>query len=172
MNQESLFTFEEIFKQNERRIYYHINKLRIGDQHQEYYQEGLYARWNANRTYQQDNGILSTYFNYIVKKRFTEPARKNTKVQRYERMLKHDMVALYTKEGRIDDPFLWDMLRSELTENQWNYLDSHIRLKMTVEEIAEREKVTVDTVKYWERQVKERLGNEVFRDLVTVEEAL
>ncbi|MGJ9459627.1 hypothetical protein [Oceanobacillus sp. CF4.6] len=40
-------TFEEFFKQNERRIHYHINKLQLRDPHQEFYQNGLVAMWNA-----------------------------------------------------------------------------------------------------------------------------
>lgn len=46
------FTFEEIFEQNKRRIHYHIHKLRIDDQHHEFYQEGLYVMWNAYQAYQ------------------------------------------------------------------------------------------------------------------------
>lgn len=44
-------TFEDIFKQNERRIHYHIHRLNIRDSQQEFYQEGLVAMWNAYETY-------------------------------------------------------------------------------------------------------------------------
>ncbi|WP_255695068.1 hypothetical protein [Virgibacillus salidurans] len=36
-------TLEDIFKQNEKRIHYHIHKLNIRDPHQEFYTEGLVA---------------------------------------------------------------------------------------------------------------------------------
>ncbi|WP_156520729.1 hypothetical protein [Oceanobacillus sp. Castelsardo] len=39
--------FEEIFKQNEKRIYYHMHKLGIRNPFGDFYSEGLYAIWIA-----------------------------------------------------------------------------------------------------------------------------
>ncbi|MFD2046604.1 hypothetical protein ACFSTA_20295 [Ornithinibacillus salinisoli] len=47
-------TYEEIFKQNENRIHYHIHKLRR-DPYNEFYVEGLYAMWLAYKNYQPDS---------------------------------------------------------------------------------------------------------------------
>ena len=54
-------TLEEIFKENERRIHYHIYQLRIKDPYNEFYVEGIYAMWNAYKTFQPDKDTLSTY---------------------------------------------------------------------------------------------------------------
>ncbi|WP_343032895.1 sigma factor [Virgibacillus doumboii] len=50
--------------------------MNIQDPHQEYYQEGLVAMWNAYENYQPDNGPLSTYFNYIIRNRVIDLPRK------------------------------------------------------------------------------------------------
>jgi len=70
------FTFDEILKQNERRIHYYIHKLNIRDPHQEFYQEGLVAMWNAYEKYEPDKGQLSTYFNYSIRNRLIDLIRK------------------------------------------------------------------------------------------------
>ncbi|MEI3598648.1 MULTISPECIES: sigma factor [unclassified Oceanobacillus] len=56
-------SFEEIFKQNERRIYYHIHRLGIHDPYQDFYSEGLHTLWTAHRKYNPNKGPLRTYFN-------------------------------------------------------------------------------------------------------------
>ncbi|WP_373895451.1 hypothetical protein [Virgibacillus sp. CBA3643] len=42
-------TFDEIFKQNGRRIHYHIHKLNIRDPHSEFYAQVLVAMWKGVR---------------------------------------------------------------------------------------------------------------------------
>nr|WP_276245353.1 sigma-70 family RNA polymerase sigma factor [Virgibacillus profundi] len=155
-----------MFKQNERRIYYHIHKLRIDDPHQEFYQEGLYAMWNAYKTYQTDKGILSTYFNYIIRNRLIDLYRNKTKQKQHEIFTKSELEALDIHIEKVKEPFLWKMLQSELTENQWKWVNYRIRLEMSVKEIAEVEHVSIDTVKYWGRQVRQRLRNERYRKLL------
>ncbi|QKY70206.1 sigma-70 family RNA polymerase sigma factor [Lentibacillus sp. CBA3610] len=71
-------TFEEIFNQNERRIYYYIHRLNIQDPHQEFYQEGLVAMWNAYEKYRPEKGPMATYFNYIIRNRMIDLMRKET----------------------------------------------------------------------------------------------
>jgi len=48
--------FEEIFKQNEKRIYYHMHKLAIRDPFGEFYPEGLYGMWTAYQKYEPNKG--------------------------------------------------------------------------------------------------------------------
>ncbi|HLS07975.1 sigma-70 family RNA polymerase sigma factor [Lentibacillus sp.] len=86
-------TFDEIFKQNERRIHYYIHRLNIRDPHQEYYQEGLVAMWDAYEKYQPDKGPMATYFNYIIRNRMIDLMRKQNKEK--------EKAAHYAKEHRI-----------------------------------------------------------------------
>ncbi|TFJ91220.1 sigma-70 family RNA polymerase sigma factor [Lentibacillus salicampi] len=94
---KDMITFEEIFKQNERRIHYHIHRLNIHDPHQEFFQEGLVAMWNAYENYQPDQGPMATYFNYTIRNRMIDLIRKQNK--------EAEKTAHYAQEYRthIDD---------------------------------------------------------------------
>src|SRR5699024_1956722 len=60
-------SFEEIVKQNERRVHYYIHKLNVRDPHQKFYRKELVSMWNAYEKHELDNGPLATYFNYTIK---------------------------------------------------------------------------------------------------------
>ncbi|MBY7144577.1 hypothetical protein KFZ56_16270 [Virgibacillus sp. NKC19-3] len=72
-------TFEEIYKQNERRVYYQIHKMNIIDPQQEFYPHGLVAMWNPYEKYQPDNGLLATYFNYTIQSHIINQYLKQTR---------------------------------------------------------------------------------------------
>lgn len=72
MNKGLLISLEEIVEQNEKRVQYHLYKLCMKDPVQEYFQESTYAMLHAYKTYQPDEGIFSTYFNYVIQKRLRE----------------------------------------------------------------------------------------------------
>ncbi|WP_077329048.1 sigma-70 family RNA polymerase sigma factor [Virgibacillus siamensis] len=78
---DNRIAFEEIFEQNKRRIHYHIHKLNINDPHDEFFQEGLIAMWNAYETYQPDKGAMATYFNYTIRNRLIDRIRKEASHQ-------------------------------------------------------------------------------------------
>jgi|SRR5699024_3337912 len=79
-------TFEDVFKQNERRIYYHLHRLQVSDPHQAYCQEGLVAMWDAYRQYKPDKGPMATYFNYMIRNRLIDLIRKETKEKEKQEM--------------------------------------------------------------------------------------
>ncbi|MFB4167350.1 hypothetical protein [Virgibacillus sp. JSM 102003] len=72
MNVKEYVTFEEFFKQNQKRIHYHMHKLGSYNMTQEFYVEGIYELWMAYRKYEPNNGPLATYFNYIICNRLIE----------------------------------------------------------------------------------------------------
>ena len=69
--------FEEILKQNERRIYYHMHRLGIRD----FYAGGLFALWMAYKKYEPDKGPLATYFNFMIRNRLIDKIRQESRVQ-------------------------------------------------------------------------------------------
>ncbi|WP_088052545.1 sigma-70 family RNA polymerase sigma factor [Virgibacillus dakarensis] len=173
--------FEVIFKQNERRIYYHLHKLNIHDPHHDYFQEGLVAMWNAYETYQPDKGPMATYFNFTIRNRLIDKIRKETRIKQNEQqvLLKQipqvrDGNYLRSKESTnhplphlselpLTDPSLWKELESRLTENQWKWVYYYIACDMSVKDIAIQENTTVEAVKSWGKQVRKKLCNEAFR---------
>src|SRR5690625_7933156 len=67
--------FRDLLMRNKQRIYYQLHRLNINDTHQEFYQEGLVAMWNAYRTYKADKGPFATYFNYTIRYRMIDLLR-------------------------------------------------------------------------------------------------
>ncbi|WP_188455686.1 sigma-70 family RNA polymerase sigma factor [Virgibacillus oceani] len=184
MNNKKTFTFEEIFNQNERRIHYQIHRLNINDPHKDFYQEGLCAMWNAYEKYEADKGPMATYFNYTIRNRLIDKIRKE------KHDTKHAADSIVISEAEIDDgnhlkmngntypivgysglngkdPYLWERLKSELTENQWKWVNLYIMHDMSVKAIADQEETTVDAVKSWGKQVRRKLKDSEFRKRIS-----
>lgn len=184
METKNNVTFEEIFKQNERRIHYHLHKLNINDPHRDFYQEGLCAMWNAYETYQPDKGPMATYFNYIIRNRLIDLLRKQTREsENVENTIQESKTQLddgnhHIRKGisypitptsndiPLNDPTLWKNLKSQLTENQWKWIYYYIIGDMSVKDIAIQENTTVDAVKGWGKQVRKKLRDEEFRKAI------
>jgi RNA polymerase sigma factor (sigma-70 family) len=168
------FTFEEIFKQNENRIHYHIHKLGIRDTHREFYMEGMYALWQAYKKYQPDKGPMSTYFNYIIRNRLIDMLRKEVRtVKKDELVVQGKMlqcetgnrnartgVKLMEFDGMtLEDDSLLEKVASIMTEKQMKYVVGFIVNGLSIREIAEQEGVTEDMVKGWGREARRKLRN-------------
>ncbi|WP_047982621.1 sigma-70 family RNA polymerase sigma factor [Ornithinibacillus contaminans] len=165
------FTFEEIFKQNEKRIHYHIHKLGLQDPHQEYYVEGMYAMWNAYKNYQPDKGPMSTYFNYVIRNRLIDMLRKvNRDKENQVKVIQEEMtqidsgnrnvktgMPIETIEGIVlADEGVWEELQSLLSSNQMKWVEGRV-LGLSTCEIALREGVSEDAVKSWGREVRRKM---------------
>lgn len=181
MEKKVNLSFEEIVKQNERRIHYHIHKLNLQDPHQEFYQEGLFAMWNAYRKYQPDKGTLSTYFNYTIRNRMIDLLRKKAREQKGDdafiqnekqkldngnRSRKDNLPILDFSDIPVDDAAVWEQVRAMLTVNQWKWVHCFIILDMPVKDIAAREAVSEDAVKSWGRQARKKLRNEGLKERI------
>jgi RNA polymerase sigma factor (sigma-70 family) len=176
MEHDKETSFEEVFKQNERRIYYHIQRLGIHDTHREFYLEGLYAMWKAYQKYEPDKGTLSTYFNYTIRHRLIDMLRKKAREAYKDQMfIEHEKLWVdhgnrsgINKHPVIDssgismrDTKIWEEVRELLTENQWSWVYYHVVCGMKYNEIAEWKGVSADAVKSWGRQARRKLRNEV-----------
>lgn len=166
------FTFEEIFKQNENRIHYHMHKLGIHDPDGEFYSEGMFAMWTAYKKYEPNKGPMSTYFNYtiryrlidLLRKKIQEKEKEEAYIEKESTSLTHgnkssasNSPLLPTSELSIQDETLWETVFSHLTLNQRKWVYYAIIRDMPLSEIAEQEGVTVDAVKSWSRQARKKL---------------
>ncbi|GGJ91086.1 hypothetical protein GCM10007063_12210 [Lentibacillus kapialis] len=173
---DNQLTFDDVFEQNKRRIHYQIHKMHIQDPHQEFFQEGLIALWNAHESYQPDKGPMATYFNYIIRNRLIDRMRRETRWEDVTRKAIHEQTTQYTDgnyhrsaEGShaiaayyslpLDDTSHWEVLRSQLTDKQWTWVECFIIHDMSCKQIAEQEHTTVEAVKNWGRQVKKKLND-------------
>ncbi|SFD87417.1 RNA polymerase sigma factor, sigma-70 family [Lentibacillus persicus] len=157
-------SFETIFRQNERRIHYHMHRLGIHDRQQEFYVEGIYAMWMAYKKHDPNKGPLATYFNYTIRNRLIDMLRKKTNDNRREQLA---VQAITEATGRpselgesattdMDEAF-WERIRATLSPNQWKWVQFYIIDGMTQKEIAEREGVTTEAVKSWAREARKKL---------------
>lgn len=168
-------SFEEIFKQNEKRIYFHIQRLGIYDTHREFYLEGLYAMWKAYKKYEPDKGPLSTYFNYHIRSQFIDMLRKKARDQyKSEMFIRHEQFRvdngnragsgkypMVDRSGiQVKDTKIWEEVKAVLTENQWNWVYYHVVCGMRYKEIAALKGVSTDAVKSWGREARRKLRRE------------
>jgi RNA polymerase sigma factor (sigma-70 family) len=166
------FTFEEIFKQNENRIHYHIHKLGIRDTHREFYMEGMFALWQAYMKYQPEKGPMSTYFNYIIRNRLIDMLRKEVRTVEKDELVRQEQIRQTETGNRIlrtgvtlmeldgvtlEDNSLIEKISSIMTEKQMKYVIGFIVNGMSIREIAEQEGVTEDIVKGWGREARRKL---------------
>src|SRR5699024_6603210 len=86
MEEKTKKTIEEIAKQQERRVHYHIHRLSLRDPHEEFLQEGLVAMWNAYEKHEPDKGPLATYFNYTIRNRLIDLIRKKAREQQNDEL--------------------------------------------------------------------------------------
>ncbi|MFZ3577629.1 sigma-70 family RNA polymerase sigma factor [Virgibacillus sp. DJP39] len=184
---EQKVTFDEIFEQNKKRIHYHIHKLRIQDPHQEFYQEALFAMWNAYTTYEPDKGVMSTYFNYTIQNRLIDMLRKGTREKNNEAICVQEIGNRTYNSNRVrknnalipdfsgipvdgENSDVWQQVKSLLSEPQWMWVYHYIILNMSVKEIADQEGMTVEAVKSHGKRARKRLRdaglNETWKGLL------
>lgn len=176
MKEDKKFTFEEVFKQNERRIHYHIHKLGIRDPHREYFVEGIYALWTAYKKFEPDKGPMSTYFNFTIRNRLIDMIRKEEREQdKKQRLLEEAKTKLGSgnRNVRLDllvqdewnEEMDWKVMLEEvlnelpnlLTESQMKWVVGFCIEELTLQELAEREGVSIGAVKSWGREVRIKL---------------
>ncbi|WP_404821762.1 sigma factor-like helix-turn-helix DNA-binding protein [Oceanobacillus halotolerans] len=63
---------------------------------------------------------------------------------------------------------MWTELQSQLTKNQWKWVDSFIRQNLSIKEIANQEGVSIDAVKSWGRQARKKLQQDHFKEKLLV----
>ncbi|MFA1820147.1 sigma-70 family RNA polymerase sigma factor [Virgibacillus oceani] len=182
MNQDERMSFEEVFKQNEKRIYFHMQRLGIYDTHREFYLEGLYAMWMAYKKYEPDKGPLSTFFNYNIRNQLIDKLRKKGRDQYKTEMFIHNeklrlengnrsglkkMPVIDSSGIAVKDTKIWEEVKAALTENQWNWVYYYIIVGMPLKEIAALKGVSVDAVKSWGREARRKLRAEPTFSAVT-----
>ncbi|GGP07933.1 sigma factor [Oceanobacillus neutriphilus] len=74
---------EDFIEQNQRRVYYQMARLQIGEREGDYFQEGLVAMWKAYENYNPDKGPLATYMNFQIRNRLVDVLRQSIVERKY-----------------------------------------------------------------------------------------
>ncbi|MBP3039935.1 sigma-70 family RNA polymerase sigma factor [Bacillaceae bacterium Marseille-Q3522] len=152
-------SFEQLVKQYEPMLFRIMHSLHIYKNKEEFYQLGLISLWEARQRFDSAKGSFTNYaYTYIKGKFLTEM----TKTNRYEER------CFYPKEE------FWDIIEDDalpshlqhtillsycqgLTNNQKKWLLYTFLEDLSVKDIAEKEGVSVSTVKLWRKGAKEKL---------------
>ncbi|CDQ18899.1 RNA polymerase sigma factor, sigma-70 family [Halobacillus karajensis] len=151
--------FERIVEETEGLIYHHIHKLHIIDRNGDFYAEGLFALWNAYRTYNPEAGAFVTYLHWKVRNALIDKIRKDSRITMQEEGLAERMAkeGLGQWEDGITDTYMWKQVKASLTPNQWKWVYHTIIMDRSVAKTAYLEKVTHDAVKNWGRHARRKL---------------
>src|SRR5699024_296765 len=147
MEEKTKLTLEEIAKQNERRVHYHIHRLSLRDPHEENFQEALVSTWNAYEKHEPDKGPLATYFNYTTRNRLIDLIRKKAREQQNDelfiqagkqeldngnRSCKNNLPIPDFSEIKVWEANICEQVQETLQENRWKWVYRYIILDMPV----------------------------------------
>lgn len=139
------FYLEEIFEENRSRFHYHLYRLRNYDT---YVNKGI----ENTLALQPEQGVLSTYFNIIIRKHIFELLQLKSINQHKIKLLP---VASIEPNSPVTYPdnsaSLWEYYENNLTVNQWKWVYLSLYLNLPIKEIAEQEGVTIEAVMNWGR---------------------
>ncbi|WP_077624525.1 sigma-70 family RNA polymerase sigma factor [Sediminibacillus massiliensis] len=161
MSDISMKSFGEILGEYENMIHYLIYKLGIRDPEKEFYQEGTVALWKAVEAYEKKRGKFSSYAYFRIEKALLSLIRKNNRNMEneaaYLNSCSMDTTPLTSTLDIDFDPYLLESIKQALTDNQMKWFSLFVLEDMPIKVIAEKEDVTVNTVKSWARHAKPRI---------------
>ncbi|MBN8235101.1 sigma-70 family RNA polymerase sigma factor [Halobacillus kuroshimensis] len=151
--------FEQLLAEWERSIHYHIRKLHIIDANGDFYAEGLFALWQAHRTYNPEAGEFSTYAHWKIRNALIDQIRRENNRQERENRFVEELIHSedYIWEDEPVDTYFWDQVKNLLTPNQWKWVSHRVKQGRSVAETARIEGVTQDAVKNWGRHARNKL---------------
>lgn len=150
--------FEQLAEQFNSMIFSIIHTLHIYKNKDEFYQIGLLALWDASKNFDEKKGAqFSTYAYHYIKGRIMTSLRKESK--REERILypSEEFWGLIEYEMRVlEKENLLDYFY-QLTQNQEKWVIAHFYNGLKDREIAERENVSISSVKQWRKLAMKKL---------------
>ena len=146
-------TFEEVHKQFEPMIRGIMRKIGIYKNHDEFYQIGLIALWQAHERYEEGKSAFSTYAYAYILGRIMSELRKN-RLQQERFVISPDEGFRHMEDRNGSNSLQEETLRSyckaaRLTKNQTKWVLYYSLQQMKIKEIAEVEHVASCTVKDW-----------------------
>lgn len=152
-------SFEELARQFEPMIHNIMNTLHIYKNKDEYYQVGLIGLWNAMKNFDMERGNFSSFAYLNIKGYMLNELGKNHKLEEKTILPKEEYWE--TAEGGYSQQLLeYELLLSyceKLTEKEKKWVIAACLNGYSVKEIAERENVSVSTVKQWRSNAKKKL---------------
>ncbi|MBS4204840.1 sigma-70 family RNA polymerase sigma factor [Lederbergia citrea] len=144
-------SFEDLVEQYTPMIHHMIRSLHIYKNVEEFYQTGVIALWEAQGRYNPDKGKFSTLaYSYIKGRMMTELTRQK-KVEE-NNVYPEETFWEATVDHGGEEPLQLSILLSycaNLTDKQKQWVVYTFYHDMTIQEIADAEKVSLTAVKKW-----------------------
>lgn len=154
-------TFDEAVSQYNKLIKNQIKRLRIYKNHDEYYQTGLIALWDAYRKYDETKGSFSNYaFQTVRGNLLTKLRLENTYESRHqpsEEIDTHNQIY----ESTLLQRETIENYCEQLSPNQRKVIIGRFYEDKTFEQIAEEGRVKTATVRSWYRYACENLRKQL-----------
>ncbi|MBD1380403.1 sigma-70 family RNA polymerase sigma factor [Metabacillus arenae] len=152
-------TFKELLSDYQPMIYHILKKLHIYKNHDEFYQIGMIALWEAYRRYDHLKGSFSGYAYSTIKGKIMYEMTKRNRFEQH-----HSFGAEETEYGSEDSSLnniesieMVEAIAAELTINQKKWFLSYVIEGKTPKEIAITEKVSESAVKSWRRDALKKI---------------
>jgi DNA-directed RNA polymerase len=155
--------FTSLADQYQPMIHKIIHSLHIYKNHDEFYQIGLIALWNAQNNYYEEKGNFSSFaYTWVKGKMISEMAKDRKHSERYiypeEEFWK---IAIDEAEvTNLEEEFLQTYGES-LSEKEKKWLIMACFTGLSLKEIAEREHVTISAVKQWGTNARKKLREQM-----------
>lgn len=159
----TLESFEHLSQQYQPMIHKIMHSLHIYQNIDEYFQIGLIALWEASNHFDPDKGIFTSYAYTFIKGRIINEMSKNIKIEKKMVYPKEEYWE-NMEDSCVIDPLEENLLLSycsSLTPNQTKWVLYAFLQNLTINEIAEREKVSPSAVKSWRVGARGRIKDEL-----------
>jgi DNA-directed RNA polymerase len=160
-------SFEQLANQYQPMIHKIINSLNLYKNVDQFYQTGLIALWEAQKSFNGDKGKFSSYaYSFIKGRMMQELSRKRLHSERfvYPEDKYWEMVENPQDRLSLEDDFL-ETYGQTLTEKETKWLAMACFRGLSAKEIAERENVSLSTVKLWRTNARKKLREQLSHHL-------
>lgn len=151
--------FEKIFKQYENMIKKQIKTLHIYKNHDEFFQIGMIALWEAMQRYDQRKGNFSAYAYVTVRGKMLEQLKKEKRYgERHTAAFETAIVQnAYSFSETLLEEEQFQSYLAPLSKKQKTWAIEAILNQKTITEIAEEHGATKEAVKSWRKEALKKL---------------
>jgi RNA polymerase sigma factor (sigma-70 family) len=150
--------YEQLVEEFTPMIHHMIKKLLIYKDKQEFFQIGLISIWETMSHFKEEKGKYSNYLYRHMQGRFLDELKRRTREAERNAYPSEEFWALMESPilYREEEDYIKDLCK-ELSERETNWVIATFVHQMTVEEIAQNERVSPSAVKWWRKGAKEKL---------------
>jgi RNA polymerase sigma factor (sigma-70 family) len=156
-------SFEQLANQYQPMIHKMIKTLNIYKNVNEFYQTGLIALWDAQKSFNGDKGTFSNYAYSTIRGRMMQELSKN-RLHSERFVCPEDEYWELVEDPHDSQSLEEDFLQTygqNLTEKETKWLVMACFNGLSIKEIAEIENVTISAVKLWRTNARKKLREQL-----------